>query len=115
MIKAKKWTAVFALLLLLCLFAGCSEDAPSGRYAFYSFSQDGVTYTAEDMRSLNLDVDLYIQFSEDGSGILSFGGEQMDFSWSENKLRAEGYELNFRFEADRVIVNYESAEIIFQK
>lgn len=92
-----------AVMMLLCLFAGCSggEETPdikTGTYVATECTQDG--------EDAGLDGE-YLEIEADGTGVVFFGGEEYSFDWS---LKGD----NFTFEdqdGDTFEGTYESGVI----
>lgn len=103
------------LVLLTALLFGCGAEGPQGRYVLSSFSIEGITYSPEELQTMGMDAEISIQFANDGSGALRYGGREMDFTWDSSSLHTEEDELDYRFEEDTVTLLYQGTEMVFTR
>ena len=68
--------AVLLVIVSVCCFAGCSKKLDVvGKWDLVEMTADGQTVTAEQLKALAGDVEMYAEFTEDGKVILSIMGE----------------------------------------
>lgn len=76
--------SALVMIMMLCMVACGSSEA--GRYDFYSMDMDGVSITAEDLKEMGAEMEMYITLEKDGTGVLVSEGETMEIAWEDGKM-----------------------------
>lgn len=111
------WSAVLLLSLCLSLCAcGLGGPAvPEGRYSFDSLEADGSSYSADLLRLMGMEGEMYIEFNPDGTGTLNVMENWLEFTWEGNVMRAENDEITFTLEKDTLTFGMDETYFTFKK
>lgn len=86
-------------------------DGPSGCYILDSMTMEGTTIDAEMLASFGMTA--YIEFYEDGTGIVDLMGETEDFDWEDNTIYADSETLTFTLDGDTLTITDDEGEMVF--
>lgn len=112
----KKVISALLIVTLLVCFVACGSKGPSGRYEFVSAEASGMTFTAESLAAMGLEMDMYIQFNSDGTGNLSAMGEEESFTWKDNVMTdSTGSEMTFELDGKTIIIEQDDVKLVFEK
>ena len=112
----KRVISVLLIVTLLVCFVACGSKGPSGRYEFVSAEASGMTFTAESLAAMGLEMDMYIQFNSDGTGELSAMGESDTFTWKDNVMTdSTGESITFTQDGDTISIEADDMKLVFEK
>ncbi|MGM9523657.1 MAG: hypothetical protein ACI3VU_04515 [Faecousia sp.] len=86
-------------------------DGPVGCYILDSMTMEGTTVDAEQLSALGMSA--YIEFYEDGTGIVDLMGDIEDFEWEDDKIYDDGETLTFTLEGDVLTVTDGEGVMVF--
>ncbi|MGN1306533.1 MAG: hypothetical protein ACI4V3_02580 [Faecousia sp.] len=86
-------------------------DGPSGCYILDSMTMEGTTFDAEMLSGLGITA--YIEFYEDGTGIVDLMGETEEFEWEDDTIYSGNEALTFTLDGDTLTVTDGEKEMIF--
>lgn len=111
----KRMVSLLILCALLCsCLVACGSSEPNDRYTLSQCIVNGVSYSASELKTLGIAEDVSISFSEDHTGTLCFGSQEMEFTWDDSYLTADGESVPYRKEGSKVILEIMDAELIFE-
>lgn len=124
---------MICLLLALCMmmcFAACDKDdddddkksskSVAGTYQFYEMTQDGVTYTADDIEEMGMDLDEFciLELNKDGTGTLVMMGEEMEMEYDDDYIwpvDKEDEKVEYTYKSGKFTMEQDGAVLIFKK
>ena len=109
--------AVLALLLsalmILLAFPVTADEAEEGEYYRISSFKQGDQEYGEDLLSM-IGLEAYMILREDGTGILSFDGEDQEIIWTEDAISIDGGEsVPYTRDGDSITVENEDGAMTF--
>ena len=104
-------------IMLLCMTACGSKIA--GRYDFYSMDMGGgVEVTAESLKALGGEMEMYIELEDDGTGTMASEGEVIEMGWADGEIwPAEDPEdkVAFTVDGDTLTMEQDGMKRVFKK
>ncbi|MGN0624305.1 MAG: hypothetical protein ACI4JA_10230 [Oscillospiraceae bacterium] len=119
--KLKIVSAVCAMALTSALcFTGCGTG-DAGHYDFYSMTDDGETFTQEDMEKVYKEIgekapEMYLELEKDGSGKLVLGDDDTeDIEWEDGVITVDGEEIEYTIEDGKLSMEKDGSKMVFEK
>ncbi|MBQ7017000.1 MAG: hypothetical protein IJN10_08620 [Firmicutes bacterium] len=103
-------------IMLLCMTACGSSVA--GRYDFESMEMDGVKITAQSLKDMGAEMEMYIELEEDGTGTMASDGEVIEMGWEDGEIwPAEDPtdRVAFTIDGDTLTMEQDGVEMVFKK
>ena len=110
---AKILLSVLLILSVLTCLAACGSKGPSGTYNLVSMELDGEKIDADMLEEYGMEIT--ITFNSDGTGNLDMMGEKEEFEWKDNKIIADGDEISFRLDGNKLTLEEEDGTMVFSK
>lgn len=104
-------------IMLLCLTA-CGGSSKAGHYDFYSMEMGGSTITAESLKDLGADYEMYIELKEDGTGTMATDGETVEMAWKDDQIWPADDpddKVTFEVDGDTLTMEQDGAKLVFKK
>ena len=135
-IMKKILSIVLAILLIASLalgIAGCDllssvvpalGNSVAGTYYFEEMTQDGETVAREDLEyaaelsGMDLNEFLYLQLNDDGTGVMSMMGEEMEMAYEDGKIWPVGDEdekIPFTVKGNTLTIEQDDMKMVFKK
>ena len=127
-IMKKILSSVLAILLIASLalgIAGCDLlSSVAGTYYFEEMTQDGETVAREDLEyaaelsGMDLNEFLYLQLNDDGTGVMSMMGEEMEMAYEDGKIWPVGDEdekIPFTVKGNTLTIEQDDMKMVFKK
>lgn len=119
--KLKIVSAVCAMVITSALcFTGCGRG-DAGRYVFYSMTDDGETFTQEDMEKMYDELgeeapEMYLELEKDGSGKLVLGEDDTeDIEWEDGVITVDDEEIEYTIEDGKLTMEKDGSKMVFEK
>lgn len=123
----KKFLALLLAVVMLLSLAACgdsskdddddkkdkAEDTKAGYYVLESMSEGDETLTAEDLEEYGMEVTMTLY--EDGTGVLSMYGEDVEAEWDEDSITVDGDEAELKFSGKKATITIEESSMVFVK
>ena len=103
-------------IMLLCMTACGSSVA--GRYDFESMEMDGVKITAQSLKDMGAEMEMYIELEKDGTGTMASDGEVIEMGWEDGEIwPAEDPtdRVAFTIDGDTLTMEQDGVEMVFKK
>ena len=110
---AKILLSVLVILSILACLAACGSKGPSGTYNLVSMEMDGEKVDADMLKEYGLEVT--ITFNADGTGNVNMMGEKEEFEWKGNTITADGEEINFTLNGNKLTLEQDGETMVFSK
>lgn len=110
---AKILLSVLLILSILSCFAACGSKGPSGTYNLVSMEMDGETIDADTLKEFGMEVT--ITFNSDGTGSIVMADEKEEFEWKDNKIIADGEEISFQLDGNKLTLEQDGETMVFSK
>lgn len=108
-------SALLIVAMLVCLVA-CGSKGPNGRYDLEKAEMEGMSFTAESLAAMGLEMDMYIQFNSDGTCIMSAMGETEELTWEGTTLTdSTGESMDFVQDGDTITISANGVSLVFSK
>ena len=109
-----------AMLLSIMLCASGCKILTAGTYYFYEMEEDGETYDADDLEEMGMDPDEFciLELEADGTGTMTFMGEEVDIEWDNKEIWPEDDEddtIEYEKDGNKIILEIEGTELILKK
>ncbi len=121
--KTLSMMLVLAMLLSVVLcFTACTAST-AGTYYFYKATIDGETYTADDLEDeldgeMDLEDFVCLELEKDGTGTLTYMGEEIDIEWDDEEIWPEDDEdeaIDYKKDGDEITIKIEGDKLVFKK
>ena len=122
--KLRILSAVLAMVMTIAVsfvLTGCQGKSDAGRYDVYSMTENGQTYTLDQLKELyegmGIDFpDMYLQLNEDGTGKLVLGDDDSNkVEWKPGVIIANGEEAKYTIDGDKLSMEKDGKKIVFKK
>ena len=122
--KLRILSAVLAMVMTIAVsfvLTGCQGKSDAGRYDVYSMTENGQTYTLDQLKELyegmGIDFpDMYLQLNEDGTGELVLGDDDSNkVEWKPGVIIANGEEAKYTIDGDKLSMEKDGKKIVFKK
>ena len=122
--KLRILSAVLAMVMTIAVsfvLTGCQGKSDAGRYDVYSMTENGQTYTLDQLKELyegmGIDFpDMYLQLNEDGTGKLVLGDDDSNkVEWKPGVISADGEEVKYTIDGDKLSMEKDGQKIVFKK
>ncbi|MGM9552934.1 MAG: lipocalin family protein [Faecousia sp.] len=110
---AKILLSVLLILSILSCLAACGSKGPSGTYNLVSMEMDGETIDADTLKGFGVEVT--ITFNSDGTGTLAMSDEKEEFTWKDNTITADGEEISFTLDGNKLTLEQDGETMVFSK
>lgn len=110
---AKILLSVLLILSMLACLAACGSKGPSGTYNLVSMEMDGEKVDADMLAEYGLEVT--ITFNSDGTGNIDMMGDKEEFEWKDNKIMADGDEISFQLDGNKLTLEEDGETMVFSK
>ena len=103
-------------IMLLCMTACGSSVA--GHYDFESMESDGIKITAQSLKDMGAEMELFIELEEDGTGTMANEGEVIEMGWEDGEIwPAEDPEdrVAFTIDGDTLTMEQDGVKMVFKK
>ena len=103
-------------IMLLCMTACGSKEA--GHYDFYSMDMDGVQITAQSLKDMGAEMEMYIELEDDGTGTMVADGEEEEMGWGDGYIwpaSDPSDKVAFTVEGNELTIEYDGVEMVFKK
>ncbi|MDD6643182.1 MAG: lipocalin family protein [Firmicutes bacterium] len=111
--SAKILLSVLLILSILSCLAACGSKEPSGTYNLVSMEMDGETIDADTLKEFGMEVT--ITFNSDGTGSIDMADEKEEFEWKGNKIIADGEEISFQLDGNKLTLKQDGETMVFSK
>ena len=108
--------SALAVIMLLCMTA-CGNNI-AGRYNFHSMNMEGMEVTAESLKALGSEVEMYIELEKDGTGTMASEGEVIAMGWADGEIwPAEDPEdkVAFTVDGDTLTLEQDGMKMVFKR
>ena len=122
--KLRILSAVLAMVMTIAVsfvLTGCQGKSDAGRYDVYSMTENGQTYTSDQLKELyegmGIDFpDMYLQLNEDGTGKLVLGDDDSNkVEWKPGVIIANGEEAKYTIDGDKLSMEKDGKKLVFKK
>ena len=122
--KLRILSAVLAMVMTIAVsfvLTGCQGKSDAGRYDVYSMTENGQTYTLDQLKELyegmGIDFpDMYLQLNEDGTGELVLGDDDSNkVEWKPGVIIANGEEAKYTIDGDKLSMEKDGKKLVFKK
>lgn len=110
---AKILLSVLLILSVLTCLAACGSKGPSGTYNLVSMEMDGEKVDADMLEEYG--VEITITFNSDGTGNIDMMGDKEEFEWKDNKIIADGDEISFQLDGNKLTLEDDGETMVFSK
>lgn len=113
----KVFCSMLVAATLLCMTA-CGGSSVAGRYDFHSMDMEGMQITAEALKEMDTEMEMYIELKEDGTGTMASEGEVMEMAWADGEIwPAEDPtdKVPFEIDGDTLTMEQEGIKMVFKK
>ena len=110
---AKILLSVLLILSILSCLAACGSKGPSGTYNLVSMEMDGEKVDADMLKEYG--VEITITFNSDGTGNIDMMGEKEEFEWKGNTITADGEEISFTLNGNKLTLEQDGETMVFSK
>ena len=103
-------------IMLLCMTACGSSVA--GHYDFESMESGGMKITAQSLKDMGAEMEMYIELEEDGTGTMANEGEVIEMGWEDGEIwPADDPDdrVAFTIDGDTLSMEQDGIKMVFKK
>lgn len=103
--------------MMLCMTA-CGGSDVTDHYDFYSMEMEGMEITAEGLKEMGTEMEMYIELNDDGTGTMASEGKVIDMGWADGEIWPTDNpsdKVAFVIDGDSLTMEQDGIKMVFKK